>query len=93
MHWDNGVDAVALNNFLLNDRLGDVMDMVVNILVNALAKVNNGPFFAAVYFGVLVLSSERSEECNIFGGGSVLLVDLGRGNQIFVDFFGKDLFV
>ena len=52
--------------------------MVVNVFVNALAKVDDGPLLAAVNLSVLVLRSEGSEKSDIVSGRSVLLVDLGR---------------
>lgn len=55
--WDDSVDAMTVYNLLLNDGLSNVMNVVVNVLVDFLAKVNNGAFLAAVNFRVFMLGS------------------------------------
>ena len=42
VNGDDGVDAVTVNNFLFNDWLGNVVNVVLNVLVNLFAKVDNG---------------------------------------------------
>ena len=42
VNWDDGVDTVTVNDFLLNDWLGNVVNVVLNVLVNLFAKVDNG---------------------------------------------------
>jgi len=37
VNWDDGVDAVTVNDFLFNDWLGDVVNVVLNVLVNLFA--------------------------------------------------------
>jgi len=54
---DDSVNAVTVNNFLFNDWLSDVVNVVVNVLVHLFTKINNGAFFAAVNFFIAMLRS------------------------------------
>lgn len=90
---DDSVNAFTLNNLLLNDWLSNVMDMMVNILVNFFAEVDNSAFLAAVDFSVLVLSSKTLEKRAVFSGGRVTFVDFGDWNSVGVVNFILDLSV
>lgn len=67
---------------LLDDGLGDVVNVVVNGLVNLLAKVDDGALFWCMNFSVLVLGGQAGEELVVLRGGSVLLVDLGLRHDV-----------
>lgn len=93
MNRDDGVDTFAFNDFLLDDRLGNMVDVMVNILVNPFAKVDDGAFLSAVNFRVLVLGSKTLEERSVFSGRGVTLVDFGDWNSVGVVNFILDLLV
>lgn len=68
MNRDDSVNSVSVDNLLLNDWLSDVVNVMLNIFVNALAEVNNSAFLGSVLFRVLVLRSETLEKTTVFLG-------------------------
>jgi len=90
---DDGVDAVTVNDFLFNDWLGNVVNVVLNVLVNLFAKVDNGALLATVGLSVLVLGSKTSKELAVFIGGRVVFPDFSDWDSVGVVNFIADLFV
>jgi len=93
VNWDDGVDAVTVNNFLFNDWLGNVVNVVLNVLVNLFAKVDNGALLATVGLSVLVLGSKTSKELAVFIGRRVVFPDFSDWDSVGVVNFIADLFV
>jgi len=93
VNWDDGVDAVTVNDFLFNDWLGNVVNVVLNVLVNLFAKVDNGALLATVGLSVLVLGSKTSKELAVFIGRRVVFPDFSDGDSVGVVNFIADLFV
>merc|ERR1719487_562806 len=87
---DGGLDAVVLVHVTLNDRLDDVVNMVVVVLDNVLALVDNDTLTLAL--GELVAGGvERGELGLVVGGRNVLLLDLGGGDNLLLDVLGAVL--
>jgi len=93
VNWDDGVDAVTVNDFLFNDWLGNVVNVVLNVLVNLFAKVDNGALLATVGLSVLVLGSKTSKELAVFIGRRVVFPDFSDWDSVGVVNFIADLFV
>jgi len=90
---DDGVNAVTVNDFLFNDWLGNVVNVVLNVLVNLFAKVDNGALLATVGLSVLVLGSKTSKELAVFIGRRVVFPDFSDWDSVGVVNFIADLFV
>jgi len=93
VNWDDGVDAVTVNDFLFNDWLSNVVNVVLNVLVNLFAKVDNGALLATVGLSVLVLGSKTSKELAVFIGRRVVFPDFSDWDSVGVVNFIADLFV
>jgi len=93
VNWDDGVDAVTVNDFLFDDWLGNVVNVVLNVLVNLFAKVDNGALLATVGLSVLVLGSKTSKELAVFIGRRVVFPDFSDWDSVGVVNFIADLFV
>jgi len=93
VNGDDGVNAVTVNNFLFNDWLGDVVNVVLNVLVDLFAKVDNSALLSTVAFSVLVLRSKTSEKLAVLVSGSVVLPDFSDGNGVGVVNFVANLLV
>jgi len=93
VNWDDGVNAVTVNDFLFNDWLGNVVNVVLNVLVNLFAKVDNGALLATVGLSVLVLGSKTSKELAVFIGRRVVFPDFSDWDSVGVVNFIADLLV
>ena len=51
------MNTVSLYNLLLNDRLSNMVNVVVNVLGDSFSQINNGAFLGSVRFSIVMLSS------------------------------------
>jgi len=66
VNGNDGVDSFTLNDLLFDDWLSDVVNMVVNVFVNLLAKIDNSAFLFAVSLGIAVLRGQASKKSLVF---------------------------
>lgn len=81
---DNGVNGVVLVSVTLDDRLNDVVNVVVLALVNVLSLVNDDAVLLCLLVVVLVLANETGEDALVLVSVDVLLFDVGCRDDVFV---------
>lgn len=90
---NSGVDAVLVVNFLFNNGLSDMVNVVVGDLVDLFAQIDNGALLWQMLLFVAVLFAERVEELDIFFGVGVLFVNVGHWDLVVMVDFILDLSV
>lgn len=88
---DGGVDAVVLVRVVLDDGLHNVVDVVVDVLLDDFATVNNLAVDGCLGVLVLVLAGNRGEQSCVLVGRGVSLVDTGDGVDLLVGLLGSVL--
>jgi len=83
---DDGVDAVLVNGFLVDNGLNYVMDMMVGMLVNNFTLVNDAAFDTSMLCSIAVLPDLAVEQGRILILTDVLFVDPGLRNDPVVVF-------
>ena len=88
---DGRANAVVLVSLLLDDRLHDVVDVVVNNFTDSLTLVNDAAVNGSLGEGVLRVASNSAHESGILVGVGVHLTHGGHRHNTAVDLLSKVL--